>query len=258
MITAYVDQTKQDDWDEYLPYLALAYNTSVHCTTKYSSFEAMFGRTPKLPIDQLYPQINTSRISLEDEISPIPGLDVLDEHRTFLKPDVEENIASLRRHLKYIGAALIHNRDLVMEAKATYDRRIKKESCRIGDWVLCSHPKIAKGMRKGIAFKYYASNSTEQENTKKKRKTYTKNPDNPRWNKDRIPRSTIAYPGSDTEPQKNFALDKPERTETDEDTEETIKKQRRPYTKNPNNSRWHTGHYSLDNSVPRLGHRAAK
>jgi len=98
-------------------------------------------------------------------------------------------------------------------------------------------------MRKGIAFKYYASDSTEQENTKKKRKTYTNNPNNPRWNKDRIPRSTIAYPGSDTEPQNNFALDKPERTETDEDTEEeTIKKQRRPYTKNPNNTRWHTVH----------------
>jgi len=97
-------------------------------------------------------------------------------------------------------------------------------------------------MRKGIAIKYYASDSTEQENTKKKRKTYTNNPNNPRWNKDRIPRSTIAYPGSDTEPQNNFALDKPERTETDEDTEETIKKQRRPYTKNRNNPRWHTGH----------------
>jgi len=27
------------------------YKTGVHCTTKYSSFEAMFGRTPKLPID---------------------------------------------------------------------------------------------------------------------------------------------------------------------------------------------------------------
>jgi hypothetical protein len=69
----------------------------------------------------LYPQINTSRISLEGEISPIPGLDVLDEHRTSLKPDIEENIASLRRHLKYIGAALIQNRDLVMD-KATVTR----------------------------------------------------------------------------------------------------------------------------------------
>jgi len=186
----------------------------------------------------LYPQINTSRISLEDEISPIPGLDVLDEHRTFLKPDVEENIASLRRHLKYIGAALIQNRDLVMEAKATYDRRIKKESYRIGDWVLCSHPKIAKGMRKSIAFKYYASDSTEQENTKKKRKTYTKNPNNSRWHTGHITRLTIASPGSDTELLNNLALDKPERTETDDDTEKTkSKKQRRPYTKNPNNPR---------------------
>ncbi len=54
---------------------------------------------------------------------------------------------------------------------------------------------------------------------------------------------TIASPGSDTELLNNLALDKPERTETDVDTEKTkSKKQRRPYTKNPNNPRWHTGH----------------
>jgi len=81
MITAYVDQTRQDDWDEYLPY-----NTGVHCTTKFSSFEAMFGRTPKLPIDLLFPQVNQPRLTIDEETSPIPGLDVLKEHITVLKP----------------------------------------------------------------------------------------------------------------------------------------------------------------------------
>jgi hypothetical protein len=41
------------------------------------------------------------------------------------------------------------------KAKGKYDRRIKKENYEVGEWVLCSHPKIAKGMKKGIAFKYY-------------------------------------------------------------------------------------------------------
>ncbi len=116
----------------------------------------MFGRTPKLPIDLLFPQVNQPRLTIDEETSPIPGLDVLEEHITVLKPKVEEDIASLRRHLKYIGTALSHNRDLVMDkAKGKYDRRIKKENYKVGEWVLCSHPKIAKGMKKGIAFKYY-------------------------------------------------------------------------------------------------------
>ena len=51
MLAQFVDQHKQDDWDLKLDKLCFAYNTAVHATTKFSPFELMFGRIPKLPID---------------------------------------------------------------------------------------------------------------------------------------------------------------------------------------------------------------
>jgi transposase InsO family protein len=349
MITAYVDQTKQDDWDEYLPYLTLAYNTGVHCTTKFSSFEAMFGRKPKLPIDLIFPLVNQPRQILTEATSPIPGLDILDEHRTVLKPAVEENIASLKQHLSYIGIALSRNRDMVMDkAKVRHDRRIKKESYAIGEWVLCSHPKIAKGMKKGIAFKYYgpfrvtavdengcnytikregkkdrnkrvhknnlkiffkretanplaadtspvrrnehlatlpsratnntqeqfsvnnpnASEDSEDEPIIRIRKPYTKNPLHPRWNKPSIrqplpprqpppPRQHAS--SSDTERgnrpstgrKKSAPNVAPNQSTSDSTEAVAIKRTRKPYTKNPNNTRWNKKHTNRQPLLPR-------
>ena len=56
MIRAFVDQN-QKDWDEKLNHLIYAYNTAVHKTTKFSPFQLMFGRTPKIPIDFIDPEV---------------------------------------------------------------------------------------------------------------------------------------------------------------------------------------------------------
>ena len=42
---------EHNDWDELLPALAYAYNTSVHASTGVTPFFAMFGRHPKCPED---------------------------------------------------------------------------------------------------------------------------------------------------------------------------------------------------------------
>lgn len=42
------------DWDEKLPYIMMAYRTSVHATTGYSPFRLMFGREVNLPIELMY------------------------------------------------------------------------------------------------------------------------------------------------------------------------------------------------------------
>ena len=42
-----------DNWDEFLPFVQFAYNTSVNATTKCTPFEIMYGRKPRLPLDLL-------------------------------------------------------------------------------------------------------------------------------------------------------------------------------------------------------------
>ena len=41
-------------WEEALPKVCIAYNTTIHSTTGYSLFYLMYGREPRLPIDIVY------------------------------------------------------------------------------------------------------------------------------------------------------------------------------------------------------------
>ena len=43
--------TKQTDWDYYLPFVTLAYNSSIQQSTKFSPFLLTYGRDPRLPSD---------------------------------------------------------------------------------------------------------------------------------------------------------------------------------------------------------------
>jgi hypothetical protein len=40
-------------------------------------------------------------------------------------------------------------------AALRHDRNIKRDSYEVGDLVLCDHPKIAKGVARGLAKKWY-------------------------------------------------------------------------------------------------------
>ncbi|KAJ0392607.1 hypothetical protein P43SY_003150 [Pythium insidiosum] len=52
MVAIYVSE-HQNDWDEWLPALAHAYNTAKHTTTGYAPYQLMYGREPRLPRDLL-------------------------------------------------------------------------------------------------------------------------------------------------------------------------------------------------------------
>jgi len=47
-LASYVDETTHN-WDEFLPALMLAYNTSYHSTIATTQFELLFGVRPRLP-----------------------------------------------------------------------------------------------------------------------------------------------------------------------------------------------------------------
>ncbi|CAF0934377.1 unnamed protein product [Brachionus calyciflorus] len=53
MIKCFINDN-HDNWDELLPALSFAYNTATHSTTKFTPYELMYGRKPKLPIDLVY------------------------------------------------------------------------------------------------------------------------------------------------------------------------------------------------------------
>jgi hypothetical protein len=54
MLRQYVSE-HQIDWDEWLPLCNLAYNSSLHSTTKYTPFFLMFGRELRLPVELVLP-----------------------------------------------------------------------------------------------------------------------------------------------------------------------------------------------------------
>ena len=54
MISKFVNE-QLTDWDELLPYLVMAYNTTVHNSTGCTPFSMIYGREACLPVDLLYP-----------------------------------------------------------------------------------------------------------------------------------------------------------------------------------------------------------
>ncbi|CAF4548885.1 unnamed protein product [Didymodactylos carnosus] len=59
----YVNQ-QQSDWDEYLPHVIFAYNTSKQSTTQMEPFKLMYGREALLPFD---PPSSTTRLSTAND-----------------------------------------------------------------------------------------------------------------------------------------------------------------------------------------------
>ena len=43
----------------------------------------------------------------------------------------------------------------MQKAKTNHDRKIKRYEYKVGDLVLCDHPKLKKGLSHGLAHKYY-------------------------------------------------------------------------------------------------------
>ena len=164
MIRAYIDED-QETWDLNLEKYAFAYNTAVHSSTRQTPFEMMFGRKPKIPIDIVLP--NTELHDREPIIKEFKTIDnefgsvtVLEDHPDLPGPIIpalaEKYLQDLRIRMEHSYRIASKHRDSAMEiSKLYHDRKIKKFTYEVGDYVLVDHPHLKKGLSRGIAHKYY-------------------------------------------------------------------------------------------------------
>ena len=60
MLSTFVDPLQQN-WDQILPFVVHAYNTSVQASTRISPFRALYGRNPQLPPDLRFLQTSSTK-----------------------------------------------------------------------------------------------------------------------------------------------------------------------------------------------------
>jgi hypothetical protein len=130
MLAMYVSRD-QRDWDQYLPYLMMAYRSAIQTSTGYTPYMLMMGRQPRIPSDLWWDGLN------DGEARASPSQYVTQLQQTLL--DVH---ACSREHLRIAGDT----------QKECYDRRSKDIRYKRGDkvWLLCERrykglsPKLAK------------------------------------------------------------------------------------------------------------------
>ena len=125
LATATVDHSL--DWEECLPKVCFAYNTSVQTSTGYTPFYLMFGRQAKLPVDLMYGMDNT--------------------------PDVElpEYVGNLKRTLqKAYEVAREHIGEKQQFQKELYNQKVHGLPFCVGDLVWLYSPAVTKGRSKKL------------------------------------------------------------------------------------------------------------
>jgi hypothetical protein len=123
MLSMYVS-AHQKDWDVYLPYVAFAYNTSVHSSTNETPYFLMHGRDPYIIADQQQLAIT------ETEFKDVP------EYRQHLV----SALTRIRQEVNEYKSKIEQQRDIVMN-----EERIK-HPFKLGDlvWLYTKH--VKKGL----------------------------------------------------------------------------------------------------------------
>ncbi|CAF0905958.1 unnamed protein product [Brachionus calyciflorus] len=140
MITCFINEI-HDNWDEDLNLLSLAYNTAVHSTTKYSPYELMYGRKPKMPLDLIY------------------------RHPVIYVPVTQDEYADqIKQSLLKAFEKVKRNREIrIRKIKLNYDRNVVAAKFKPGDLVWVHNDVIKKGQCKKFTYSWNGPYVVEQE-----------------------------------------------------------------------------------------------
>lgn len=132
MLSKFIN-TKQEDWDLFVPCVAFCYNTSVNEATGETPYFLMFGRDPTFVID---------KILQPKERIEIPNFDETSEYKAQLVSGLQlawNNAAEQARRYK-------------ASMKQRYDRDSRPSSIKIGDRVLMRNFSSKVGLSRKLCF----------------------------------------------------------------------------------------------------------
>lgn len=125
-LTNFVD-TNQKNWSDYIQALTFAYNVSEHSVTKVSPYEYVFGRMPRLPIDNIM-----ERSEFIDPTRPAPGI-LSSEAINNMKKLITKNQLANKKRL---------------------DARLARCTFKVGDMVLVERPTRVEGAAGKLTYTY--------------------------------------------------------------------------------------------------------
>ena len=83
-------------------------------------------------------------------------MDDSEQKNAKIPKEAERYLSQLKEKMQASHSRAALNRNSAMDRhKILFDRRIKKFSYNVGDLVLCDHPRLKKGISRGLARKYY-------------------------------------------------------------------------------------------------------
>ena len=117
MLSKCIDQ-KQSDWSTLLPFVLMAYRSSVHESTGFISYFLVFGHEMSLPLDLMYQPPEQSESSS-------------------LKKQVLERQEAIRKAFELVRRNTTAQQ---LRRSALYNRKVHGPVYREGDWVLLHYP----------------------------------------------------------------------------------------------------------------------
>jgi len=110
-----LNNEQKKDWKKYIGHLVYSYNCVPHESTRYSPYELMFGRKPRLPIDATFEKIRDQTVSKETD--------------DYIK-ELKERMDTTRKIVQ------IHTEKAKTKQKKGYDKKAKAVKISVGDKVL--------------------------------------------------------------------------------------------------------------------------